>query len=226
MRQILLLTASILLSLVIGQNVVAQTPLTPMQTKTAPVVKKVYRQRDTVKNTDPSLNGQYNFMLSRTRTSPDGYKMIAKYRLDELWKNVMDTLRKEKADRKNLQQKITEQEKTVNYLKTEISGKEASLTENTNKVNEINALGISFEKGTYNIMVWSIVCALAIALVIVIARSGKNISEAKHRTELYNDIAEEYQAFKSKSVEKERKLARELQDERNRLEELLNGRKG
>jgi DNA repair exonuclease SbcCD ATPase subunit len=226
MRQFLLLTASILLSLVIGQHAVAQTPLTPIQTKPAPVVKKVYRQRDTVKNTDPSLNGQYNFMLSRTRTSPDGYKMIAKYRLDELWKNVMDTLRKEKADRKNLQQKITEQEKTVNYLKTEISGKEASLTENTNKVNEINVLGISFEKGTYNIMVWSIVCALAIALVIVIARSGKNISEAKHRTELYNDIAEEYQAFKSKSVEKERKLARELQDERNRLEELLNGRKG
>lgn len=226
MRQILLLTASILLSLVIGQNAVAQTPLTPMQTKTAPVVKKVYRQRDTVKNTDPSLNGQYNFMLSRTRTSPDGYKMIAKYRLDELWKNVMDTLRKEKSDRKNLQQKITEQEKTVNYLKTEISGKEASLTENTNKVNEINVLGISFEKGTYNIMMWSIVCALAIALVIVIARSGKNINEARHRTELYNEIADEYQAFKSKSVEKERKLARELQDERNRLEELLNGRKG
>ncbi|WP_461789790.1 hypothetical protein [Pedobacter sp.] len=225
MRQTLLLTTSTLLFLTIGQNALAQTQSNTIQPKPAPVVKKVYRQRDTVKNTDPSLNGQYTFMLSRTRTSPDGYKMIAKYRLDELWKNVMDTLRKEKADKKNLQQKLNDQNKTVNYLKTEISGKEASLTENTNKVNEISILGITFEKGTYNIMMWGIVGALTIALIIVIIRSGKSIGEAKHRTGLYNEIAEEYQAFKSKSVEKERKLARELQDERNKLEELMNGRK-
>ncbi|MGE6220945.1 hypothetical protein ACQKCH_14040 [Nubsella zeaxanthinifaciens] len=226
MRQTLLHFAGIVLLCFISQNILAQTKPVAPQTKPAPVVKKVYRQRDTVKNTDPSLNGQYTFMLSRTRTSPDGYKMIAKYRLDELWKNVMDTLRKEKADKKNLQQKITEQDKTVNYLKTEISGKEASLTENTNKVNEISVLGMSFEKDTYNIMMWSVVGVLVVALVVVIARSGKSVSEAKHRTELYNEISEEYQAFKSKSVEKERKLARELQDERNRLEELMNGRKG
>jgi hypothetical protein len=225
MRQTLLLTTSFLLFLIIGQNVLLQAQSNTIQAKPAPVVKKVYRQRDTIKNTDPSLNGQYTFMLSRTRTSPDGYKMIAKYRLDELWKNVMDTLRKEKADKKNLQQKLNDQNKTVNYLKTEISGKEASLTENTNKVNEIGVLGITFEKGTYNIMMWGIVAALTIALIIVVIRSGKSVGEAKHRTSLYNEIAEEYQAFKSKSVEKERKLARELQDERNKLEDLMNGRK-
>ncbi|RZK72443.1 MAG: hypothetical protein EOO92_19835, partial [Pedobacter sp.] len=61
-------------------------------------------------------------------------------------------------------------------------------------------------------------------LIIVIARSGKSITEAKHRTQLYNEVADEYQAYKAKSVEKERKLARELQDERNKLDEL-NGRR-
>jgi xanthosine utilization system XapX-like protein len=218
---------TIIATLLIGLNgfyVSAQVTTTQAPQGT-PITKSSGFDRDTVKNTDPSLNGQYQFMLSRTRTSPDGYKMVARYRLDQLWKSINDTLRKERAERKGLQQKLVEQEKTVNYLKTEISGKESSLKENTNKVNEIRFLGIPFEKGTYNIIVWSVIGILAIALVIIIVRSGKSISEAKHRSQLYNEISDEYQAYKSKAVEKERKLARELQDERNKLEELMNNRK-
>lgn len=225
MRKSLLSLSGILFSSLLISNLFAQTPATPQTTVSAPAKQNRYISRDTVKNTDPSLSGQYKFMLSRTRTSTDGYKMIAGYRLDQLWKNVGDTLRKERAEIRNLQQKLTEQQKTVSYLKTEISGKEASLTENTNKVNEIRFLGIPFEKGTYNIIVWSLIGALAVALIVIIARSGKNISEAKHRTQLYNEVAEEYQAYKAKAVEKERKLARELQDERNKLEELTGGRR-
>ena len=224
MKQTLLSSASILLfSLIIGSSF-AQTSVNAKKTDIKPPSTARTWQRDTVKNTDPSLNGQYNFMLSRTRTSADGYKMVAGYRLDQLWKSVGDTLKKERAERKIIQQKLTEQEKTVSYLKTEISGKDASITENTNKVNEIRFIGVPFEKGTYNLIVWSIIGALALALIIVIARSGKSISEAKHRTQLYNEVAEEYQAYKAKSVEKERKLARELQDERNKLDDL-NGRR-
>lgn len=224
MRRTLLSITYILLFSLICSAAFAQAPVAT-QKPTAPVKRSTYASRDTVKNTDPSLNGQYRFMLSRTRTSADGYKMVAGYRLDQLWKSVSDTLRKERSERKGLQQKLTEQEKMVSYLKTEISGKDASLTENTNKVNEIRFLGIAFEKGTYNIIVWSLIGALAIALIIVIARSGKNIIEAKHRSQLYNEISDEYQAYKTKAVEKERKLARELQDERNRLDELTNGRR-
>lgn len=225
MRQSLLSITSILLFSLFCSNTFAQNPSTIPKPTTTAVKRTTYLTRDTVKNTDPSLNGQYRFMLSRTRTSADGYKMVAGYRLDQLWKSVSDTLRKEKTALKGVQQKLTEQEKMVSYLKTEISGKDASLTENTNKVNEIRFLGIAFEKGTYNIIVWSIIGILAIGLIIVIATSGKNITEAKHRSQLYNEISDEYQAYKAKAVEKERKLARELQDERNKLDELTNGRR-
>ena len=69
---------------------------------------------------------------------------------------------------------------------------------------------------------WSVIGILAIALIVVIATAGKKIIEAKHRIQLYDEISEEYQTFKSKTVEKERKFARELQDERNKLDDLLN----
>jgi hypothetical protein len=81
-------------------------------------------------------------------------------------------------------------------------------------------LGISFTKGSYQMMVWSIIVILALALFVVIARSTRNILEAKHRTQLYDEISSEYQAYKTKANEQQRKLARELQDERNIVEEL------
>ena len=206
-----------------ADNSFAQSALpAPKAVVAAPPKATNYWERDSVKNNDPSLNGQYKFLLSRTRTSPEGYKLVNPSRMNLLWKNMNDTLRKERVERKGLQQKLIDQEKTISYLKTEISGKEASLTDNTNKLNEIVFLGVSFEKGTYNVIVWSIIALLTIALIVVIATSGKKILEAKHRIQLYDEISEEYQTFKSKTVEKERKLARELQDERNKLDDLLN----
>ncbi|RZL28081.1 MAG: hypothetical protein EOO96_21375 [Pedobacter sp.] len=184
--------------------------------------KKVYYQKrvvDTVKNTDFSLNGQYRFLLSRSRSS-FGAKLINPVRLDAVWKSVNDTLRKERVELRNAKAKVVEQEKTIASLKAEVSGKESTLNDTAAKADEISFLGISFTKGTYSTIVWSIIIILAIALFVVIARSAKNILEAKHRTQLYEEISAEYQAYKAKSNEQQRKLARELQDERNIIEEM------
>ncbi len=218
---LLIVISTLFLTLCAG-NSFAQSELPAAKPNIAPVKAKVYFSRDSIKNTDPSLNGQYKFILSRTRTSAEGYKLISPNRLTLLWKNVTDTLRKERAERKNLQEKLSEKEKTITYLKTELSGKDESLNDRDDKLNEIKFLGIAFDKGTYNLIVWSVIGILAIALIVVIATAGKKIIEAKHRIQLYDEISEEYQTFKSKTVEKERKFARELQDERNKLDDLLN----
>jgi hypothetical protein len=215
---------SILIIGVFVPNLLAQTSAKPKYVKvnkTILPIKKPYQIRkiDTVKNTDFSLNGQYRFMLSRSKSSY-GAKLINPIRLDAVWRSVNDTLRKERAELKNAKAKVVEQEKTINNLKLEVSGKENILNDTTAKADEISFLGISFTKSTYNIIVWSMMVVLAISLLIVIARSTKNILEAKHRTQLYEEISSEYQAYKAKSNEQQRKLARELQDERNIIEEM------
>lgn len=188
---------------------IAQQPRT-----TQPLVRK-----DTVKNTDFSLNGQYQFVLSRSR-SVNGYKLINPYRLNAVWKSVADTLSKERRELNKIKTKIVEQQKAISVLQSELKGNETAVADTNARIDEISVLGLSFSKGTYNIIVWSIIGVLTIALIVVVARSTKNILEAKHRTQLYEEVSAEYQQFKSKSVEKERKLARELQDERNRIEEM------
>lgn len=105
-------------------------------------------------------------------------------------------------------------------MKKQVSGAQSSLASSNAKLNEISFIGIGFTKSNYNIFVWGLIAALGITLTIVILRSAKNIHEAKYRTSLYEEVNQEYQNYKAKSNEKEKKLARELQDERNKLEEL------
>ena len=224
MKQKLLALTTLFFVGISSNNLVAQTPSRnnlPTKTQISPTRATTYQKRviDTVKNTDFSLQGQYRFLLSRSRTSY-GSKLINPVRLDALWKSVNDTLRKERASLKNASIKVKEQEKEIANLKTEVSGKENSLNETNAKADEISFLGISFTKGTYNALVWSIIGILAIALFVVIARSTKSILDAKHKSQLYDEISAEYQAYKTKSNEQQRKLARELQDERNAMEEL------
>ncbi|MCX2474836.1 hypothetical protein OQZ33_10885 [Pedobacter sp. MC2016-05] len=173
---------------------------------------------DTTKNTDPSLNGQYQFMLKKSK-SLYGARLINPSRLSGVWKSVNDTLRKERKQLQEAKQEITTQAKTISTLKGEVSGKENSLADATASVNEIKFLGISFNKGTYNTIVWAIIIILGAGLAIVIFQSGKYRKEATYRTQLYQEVADEFQAHKVKAKDKEMKLARELQDERNRWDD-------
>ncbi|MBB6500331.1 hypothetical protein [Pedobacter cryoconitis] len=185
-----------------------------------PAGAQIKAPADSVK-ADPSLRGQYEFMLSKSKTI-NGYKLINPYRLAGFYKSVTDSIRTERSSRKNQNTKIAEQAKTITDLNNQIKGKESSLASSNSKVNEISFLGISFSKGTYNTIVWSLITVLALAFAFVTIRSAKNIHEAKYRSGLYEEISQEYQAFKVKANEKEKKLARELQDERNKLDEYKN----
>lgn len=170
---------------------------------------------------DPSLKGQYGLLLARSKTYY-GFKLINPARLASFYQSVADSIKKERAGNKATRVKLAEQTKTIASLNDQIKGKENSLASSNSRIDEITFLGISFEKSTYNTMVWAIIVLLALALAIVIIRSAKNIHEAKYRTGLYEEISQEYQAYKSKANEKEKKLARELQDERNKLDEYKN----
>lgn len=167
---------------------------------------------------DPSLKGQYELLLSKSK-SLYGSKLINPYRLSAFYKSVTDTLRTNINLLKTANSKIKEQEKAIADLNDEIKGNESSLATTNSKMNEISFLGIPFSKSTYNTIVWSLIVILALSFAFVTIRSAKNIHEAKYRSNLYEEISQEYQAYKVKANDKEKKLARELQDERNKLDD-------
>jgi len=170
---------------------------------------------------DPTLSGQYQLMLSKSKTL-NGYKLVNPSRLSLFWKNVRDSLAVNQKQLVVTRKKIQDQAKEISKLNKQITGTESSLANSNAKLNEISFLGIGFTKSNYNLIVWGLIITLAIALAIIILRSAKHIHEAKYRSTLYEEISQEYQNYKTKANEKEKKLARELQDERNKLDEFKN----
>lgn len=168
---------------------------------------------------DPSLSGQYRLMLSKSKTL-NGYKLVNPSRLSSFYRSVVDTIKKERKRHQQAELRIKEQTKSISTLNTEIKNNKVSLASSNSRLDEISILGISFSKSTYNTIVWTLIILLALTLTVVTVRSAKSVQEARYRSNLYDEISQEYQAYKVKSNEKEKKLARELQDERNKLEEF------
>ena len=174
-----------------------------------------------VKVTDPSLSGQYREMLMRSRTQ-EGYKLVNPTRLTNLWNNTMDTLRAERRKRMDAEQKLSAGLQSVNGLKDSLERSKEMLDKSEAMVDQMSLLGIPVNKTVYNSIMWGAVLLLTLAVVILVFQTARYRREAVYRVKLFEELSAEYQTHKIKANEREKKLARELQDERNKLDELTN----
>jgi hypothetical protein len=175
---------------------------------------QVQVQQDPAQLNDKSLNGQYQYLLTKT---PAFQQPL----VSALWKNVTDTLNHERGKVKDLQAKLAAENKLADSLKTEANTKEQAISQSAAQVDTISLFGIVMAKSTYNLVMVGLVVGLAIALTVVILTTSKYKYDAKHHIELHEELEEEYKTYKAKATEKELRLARELQTERNKVDELL-----
>jgi hypothetical protein len=164
--------------------------------------------------TDNSLNGQYQYLLTKVY-------FYQQPLLNAFHKSITDTLIQARKGLKASQNSLAVANKTIDSLQTSIKANAQSLNESNEKVDEVSLIGVPVTKATYNLIMWGLVIVFGAIAGIVLARSGSNIREAKYRVQLYNELEEEYRVYKIKANEKEKKMARELQTERNKLDELL-----
>jgi hypothetical protein len=160
--------------------------------------------------TNQSLNSQYQYLISKVYH----YQQPL---ISALWKNASDTLTANRAKLKTALGQIESQNKMVDSLKTQVSVQSGELA----RKDGIDFFGLVLPKTTYNLVVWGLVALFAIIAIAVISRSAAYRREARYRTQLFAELEEEFKTFKTKANDKEKKLARELQTERNKLDDLL-----
>ncbi|NCD70607.1 hypothetical protein [Mucilaginibacter agri] len=189
-------------------------PAKPAPTTALPVAAThTYVPAGPVEPNDRSINGQYQFLLNRTY----GYlrPVVAAF-----YKSVSDTLAFERKKIKPLQANVASLNDSVATLYKQLASQEQHLNLSTERVDTISLLGIDMTKSAYNTLMWGLVVAFGAVAAFIIIRSGSYSREAKYRIKLYEDLDEEYKTYKAKANDKEKKLARELQTARNKLEEL------
>jgi hypothetical protein len=82
------------------------------------------------------------------------------------------------------------------------------------------SLGNSVNGSSNSLYLWGTLLLLAAALAFAIFRMRSAVKEASYRSGLYDQLFEELRENRTKANEREKKLARELQTERNRVAEL------
>lgn len=181
----------------------------------------VSQAQDTTEIIDRSLAGQYREIIQKSKNNAQGFKIVNPSRLSSFNKNFSDSLKQTRNKLNASQKKIAEQDKAITTLKADLSEKDQSLTESRSMVDEISMLGIPVSKSTYRWIMWGLVILLGGALAFVVFQSAGYRKEARYRIKLFSELSEEFQTFKTKASDKEKKLARELQTEKNRIDELL-----
>jgi septal ring factor EnvC (AmiA/AmiB activator) len=166
-----------------------------------------------------TLKNRFNDIYSNSE-SYNEYKVIKNTRLRGFWKIVEDSLdfyRSKINEKAAMIQTQIDQNKS---LEAKIKDLETSLEESRYNTDRINFMGVTMKKTLYNWIVWLLIAGLTAAAIY--AMSGYiYLKRASHaRKKEFKELVEEFEDYRKKSYETKIKMGRELQDERNLVEEL------
>ncbi|MEE9407044.1 MAG: hypothetical protein V3V28_03100 [Polaribacter sp.] len=164
---------------------------------------------------DVSLNGQFD-KIYRTSTSYQVYKVISKEGFQKLKSNVLDSINSSKKlvlEQKNLfkKEKINSAELENKLAKTKLELDVALKQENS-----ISLFGLQLSKITYNLILWAIIALLLSGLMYFIFKFSRSHIITKKAENSLLDVEQEFDKHRKKSLEREQKLRRQLQDEINK----------
>ena len=137
--------------------------------------------------------------------------------MDGVWKIANDTIAAKEASIKAAQANISKLKAELDKSLEAYKAKEKSMEEIMHASTHINVIGIDFNKGTFITTVAVIVAGLLVMLGLVIGRMKLQANSLAERNLAVSALTHEFDEYKHRAMERQTKLSRELQDERNKL---------
>lgn len=183
-------------------------------TLTAILLATISFAQETVSE-DTSLSGQFDKMIKKS-TSYQTYKVISKVKILQLKQNVLDSLKTSKKLVTKKNELLKAEREGVKKTQEALTQTKLNLEAAVKKEDSISLIGMQLKKTTYNLILWSLILALLLALLYFIFKfSRNNILTKKAQSDLHF-VEQEYEQHRKSSIEREQKLRRELQDEINK----------
>ena len=166
-------------------------------------------------NRPNTIENQFDDVIEKSN-SWQQFKVVPKMKLYTLKKNIQDSL---KAQQNLILEKtntITGNEREIKELNIQIDSLQNNLDELKNEKDSINFFGALISKGLYSVIVWGIILVLASLLAFYIFRFSKSNIVTKRSIKDLEELQSEYEDYRSKAIEREQKVRRQLQDEINK----------
>ncbi|HMJ70730.1 MAG TPA: hypothetical protein VK508_17630 [Cyclobacteriaceae bacterium] len=163
-----------------------------------------------------TLNERYEIMKDKAESYTD-YKVIRNAILDGVWKINMDSLAKVKTDLRTANSTIAKLNGEIKGAADKVKEAETSLQQSAYERTHMEVLGIPIAKSVFVTTALIVVGALVIALLTALSTFNMLRRSNREKELTIHGIMSEFDSFRKKALEKEVKISRELQSERNKL---------
>jgi hypothetical protein len=166
-----------------------------------------------------TLSERYHLMKSNSQTYQD-YKVIKEFVLDGVWKIVIDTVKAQKLLLSQSHEKISQLEASLQSVEMTLKKERDASAEITHDSTHIALLGVDIKKGAFLTFLTFVFAGFILAISFIAGKMRLMRTNMKEKVLIADVISHEFEEFKRRALEKQTKLSRELQNERNKLEEL------
>ena len=144
------------------------------------------------------------------------FKLVKKESIYTFKKTLLDSIKEQKSLLREKLDTISVQSSRIKELNLNIQNLQSELDKEKNRNDSIDFFGLTIEKGVYSIIVCGIIAVFAILLVVFISRYTSSNSITRGALKDLEDLQNEYEEYRTKAIEREQKVRRQLQDEINK----------
>ncbi len=162
-----------------------------------------------------TIQSQFDYLYKKSGKYQE-YRVIKTNNLFKFKNNITDTLKLARKKYLESQNVISSQKANIDSLNVKLQGTNESLIAVTGEKDSIKFLGIPLSKAGYNTILWTIIAALTGLLLFFIGKFKRSNTVTIEAKKSKSEIEEEYESHRQRSIEREQKLRRELQDELNK----------
>ncbi len=173
-----------------------------------------FTQETTLEDTN-SIENQFEELYKKSSTYQI-YKVISKDKYQRLKLNILDSLKNLKKIIAHEQSLLLREKTNINETKTLLAKAEIDLNIALKKENSIDVLGVQLSKTAYNMLLWGIIVLLLSGLSYYIFKFFRSNILTKEAQNNLMDVEKEFEQHRKKTLVREQKLRRKLQDEINK----------
>lgn len=162
-----------------------------------------------------NIDEQFNSMIQESNTYQN-YKVVKLSEINSLQNNVRNSFDKLYDQIDDLTDKRAKLSEELNEVKELVSSLELELADTQEAVEKISMFGIGTKKATYKNIVWTVIILLVLISSVLFHRYFNSFKDIKELQANLSETEGEFDEFRSRALEREQKLRRELLDEQNK----------
>ncbi len=165
-----------------------------------------------------TIESQFNYVINKSEKY-ELYQVVKKTWLNKIKRNTLDSIADLQNNIKSLENSGEGQLNEITALKSQLSETNSQLETAVNERDSFSFFGILMSKGSYSLMVWTIVFVLTIGIAVLFFLFQRSNAITIKTKESLIEKQEEFDAHRKWALEREQTLAREL----NKLKQKYKG---